>query len=90
METLTQDQFSVLLKKFNDLVKNTPPIDKVRPKLAEIKKETLLATELTERQQAAIIDRCNNYLNGDYAGQKEISKIETENLERAQKAKAGK
>lgn len=65
-ENLTPDQFTLLLRKFNKLVENMPPLDKIKTKLLEIKQEAINNHELNGRQREAITARCDNYIKGEY------------------------
>jgi len=59
------DNFSLLLNEFNDLVENAPKYEEIKSKLGLIK-NTAMNSKLTPRQQDAILDRITFYKNGQY------------------------
>lgn len=63
---ITTDPFVLFLRDFNELIKDQPPIKDVKNKLCEIKASVLNAHSMTGRQVEALVERCDNYLNGSY------------------------
>lgn len=59
------ENFSLLLKEFNHLVENAPKYEDVKVKLDFIK-STAINSNLTPRQQDAILDRITFFKNGEY------------------------
>ena len=57
--------FDQLLKEFHGLIENSPKISEIKLKLENLKEKAKQAN-LTPRQTDAIIDRVNNYQNGQY------------------------
>lgn len=55
-----------LIGKFNKLVENDPPAEKIKKELLALKAEASTAKILELRQVSAICDRVDNYLNGTY------------------------
>ena len=66
--------FDQLLKQFNDLVDLTEKPKDIKLKLEQIKESAKLSN-LTPRQTDSIIDRCNNFLNGQYNTSKHNLKL---------------
>jgi hypothetical protein len=63
---LAPDAFTLLLRAFNKLVEDQPPIEKVRPELLKLKQAAELHHDLNTRQKEAITDRVRYYLDGTY------------------------
>jgi hypothetical protein len=55
-----------LIGRFNKLVEDNPPADKIKKQLIEIRDACSKAKELTIRQVSAIYSRVENYLDGSY------------------------
>lgn len=65
-EQLVQNEFQILLAAFNKLIDDQPPVAKVKAELLEIRAAALASSELNARQVSAVIERCDNYINGQY------------------------
>ena len=70
MSTTTLPTFSEVLTRFNKLVENAPPPAKIKAELEEIKSIATTRGGFTTRQMAALTDRVDNYLKGDYGNTK--------------------
>lgn len=70
MSTTTLSTFSEVLARFNKLVENSPSPAKIMTELEELKGIALSRGEFTFRQTAAIVERVNNYIKGDYGNTK--------------------
>lgn len=68
-QTLTPDNFSILLRGFDEIIIGYPPIEKVKNSLNELIEGATLDNELTFWQKDAVIARCKNYLQGEYGEQ---------------------
>lgn len=82
IENITPDVFTLLLRGFHKLVEDMPPVDKVQPELLKLKQAATNSAELTVRQREAVIDRCNNYINGDYGKTKTAENLGHEKQEK--------
>lgn len=69
LAALPKTTFQNLLIKFNSLVEDLPPINKIEDKLYDLILQAQ-NSDLTARQAEAIRDRCIYYLKGQYSGQK--------------------
>lgn len=65
-KTYAPDEFTILLRAFNGLVADQPPVDKIKAELDAIKQQAERSPELNSRQKDAIIDRVNHYISGVY------------------------
>lgn len=65
-EQLVQNEFQILLAAFNKLIDDQPPVAKVKDELLEIKSAALASVELNARQVSAVVERCDNYIKGEY------------------------
>lgn len=65
-EQLVQNEFQILLAAFNKLIDDEPPVAKVKAELLEIRAAALASSELNARQVSAVIERCDNYIKGEY------------------------
>lgn len=63
---IDNDHFTLLLRKFNTLVENMPPVANIAPNLADIRQEAIDSNEMNARQKEAITARCDNYTAGTY------------------------
>lgn len=77
-ETFSKDEFTLLLRAFNSLINNYPPLESVKNELLEIKKQAEQSVELNARQKDGIIARIDNYFNGTYGKTKEGIKFNSE------------
>lgn len=68
-QNATQDNFTILLRGFDEIIKGYPPIDKVKESLNELVDSATLDNELTFWQKEAVIARCKNYLKVEYGSQ---------------------
>lgn len=59
-------KFRILLRGFEQIIKGDPKPEDVKEILEELKTKAKTASDLTGRQIEAIVDRCNNYMAGDY------------------------
>ena len=64
--------FVPILNRFNKLIDSAPSVEKVKTELLTLKADAINATKdaLTSRQTAAIVDRVNYYLKGEYGKSK--------------------
>lgn len=67
--TLIPDSFDILLRGFDEIIKDYPSIHKASKELDELKEAAQLDNKLTFWQKDAIIQRCNNYQKGQYGEQ---------------------
>lgn len=74
VDVLVND-FSILLKKFNDLVGSNPPVDKIKKELLEIKDSARNNNALNFRQKDSIVARVDNYIAGTYGKSKDGIKM---------------
>jgi hypothetical protein len=70
MTDVSQDEFSIMLRAFNGIVEKKPSAEKVKGELLELKEQASISNELNIRQKEAIMDRVDNYLNGNYGNTK--------------------
>lgn len=68
-KNLMQDNFTILLRGFDEIIKDYPPIPKVENALNDLIEGAKLDNDLTFWQKDAIIARCKNYLHGEYGDQ---------------------
>ena len=77
---LVPNEFSILLKGFNELAEGMPPIEKVKSGLLELKNAAKNSMELTYRQKDAIVARVDNYLAGTYGNTKKAEHLKHSGL----------
>ena len=70
------DEFTILLREFNALVKEKPPVEKIKKELLKIKAKAEKSAELNYRQKDAVIARCDNYINSEYGNTKRAEHYE--------------
>lgn len=70
-EHLVSDEFTLLLRTFNRLVDGNPTPKSISQELEDLKASAETSVELNARQKEAIINRCDNYINGIYGNTKE-------------------
>lgn len=58
--------FPALLLRFNKLVEDMPKVSLIRAELDKISLDAYGSAELNYNQRSAIMERCSNYINGDY------------------------
>jgi len=67
MSTTTMPcEFQVMLRGFDEIIEGSPDPLTVKKELDELKEAANLSAELTGAQRSAIVERCNNYLKGEY------------------------
>lgn len=66
MSDILGNDFTRLLKRFNDLVSTNSPIGSLQTEFVKLEKEVNDNSNLNYRQKEAIIARCRNYSNGAY------------------------
>jgi hypothetical protein len=69
------NNFTELLKEFNELVDSQPTVSKIKDELLAIKLKSS-SKSLTPRQVDSIHDRVNNYINGQYNNKKHNLKLD--------------
>lgn len=68
-KTLMQDNFTILLRGFDEIITDYPPIPKVEKSLTDLIEGATLDNDLSFWQKDAVIARCKNYLKGEYGDQ---------------------
>jgi hypothetical protein len=63
---IVESEFEILLRGFNETVKDMPPVKKVEKELLELRATAVISHELNFRQRDAITARVDNYINGEY------------------------
>ena len=58
--------FPALLLRFNKLVEDMPKVSLIRAELDKISLDAYGSAELNYNQRSAIMERCSNYIKGDY------------------------
>lgn len=59
-------EWRTMLNSFKEIIKDRPPINKVKGELEELMDLAKTSGRLTARQSEGIYERCQNYLNGSY------------------------
>jgi len=67
-------EWKEVLGVFHGIIKDNPPVEKVKGKLDELANAAKISDILTPQQQEAIYDRCKNYINGSYG--KNLSRMQ--------------
>jgi hypothetical protein len=63
-------QWRKMIKTFELIIKNDPKPEAVKTDLEELREQAKLSKDLTFAQTSAIVDRCDNYMNGSYGNSK--------------------
>jgi hypothetical protein len=58
--------FPALLLRFNKLLEDMPKVSLIRAELDKISLDAYGSAELNYNQRSAIMERCSNYIKGDY------------------------
>ena len=64
--------FKSLLRTFEKIIENDPPVSKVKQELLDLAQSSTTAA-LTARQAEAVYDRCMNYINSTYGSTARLS-----------------
>ena len=51
---------------FKEIIKDNPPVSKVKDELLELSEAAKTTFLLTPAQKSGIVERCANYINGTY------------------------
>lgn len=70
MSTTTLSTFSEVLTRFNTLVEDAPPVNKIKKQLDELRAIASSRGEFSARQLEAILARISNYEAGTYGKSK--------------------
>ena len=68
-----------MLKVFNTIIKDNPPVEKVKKSLEDLIQSASITPLLTGAQKDGIVSRCQNYMNGTYGVNKIKSNYIKEN-----------
>jgi len=90
IENITPDAFTLLLRVFNKLVANMPPVEQIKAELLKLKQSAIDSTELNSRQTDAIVARVDNYISGVYGNTKTAENLGHEKQEKTIPASNGK
>lgn len=66
MSEVVKSDFEIMLKAFNNMVADMPPVSKIKNDLLELRATAIISHELNVRQRDAITARVDNYINGEY------------------------
>jgi hypothetical protein len=55
-----------MLSIFKEIIKDNPPVSKVKEDLEELAESAKLSARLTPKQRDGIYERCQSYINGTY------------------------
>jgi len=67
------EKFSTMLKGFQEIIKESPAVEKVKDNLLGLKTVASNDVVMNGRQREAIVARCDNYLNGRYGSTARLS-----------------
>lgn len=70
MDHTGNNKFRALLDIFHSIIEGMPPAEDIKDKLLSLKEMAKQSGEINSRQQEAILDRCDNYLKGEYGNTK--------------------
>lgn len=70
-KNVSPDEFTIILRAFNNMVVNNPKPDTIKSQLIELKESAESSIELNSRQKEAIMARINNYFDGTYGKTKQ-------------------
>lgn len=88
--SLAPDAFTLLLRVFNKLAEDMPPVEKIEPELLKIRQAAISSSELNSRQTDAVVARVDNYINGTYGRTKTDENLGHEKQEKVIPASNGK
>lgn len=69
-------KFWKLLRAFEQIIKDSPTIEKAAPLLTALKNSVKNAADLTFRQVEAIAERCDYFMKGEYGNTKKAEHFE--------------
>ena len=66
-ETTTMPtEFQKMLSKFHRIIEKAPPVKDVKDSLEKLNELAKISPHLNLRQKDAVMERCKNYINGEY------------------------
>jgi len=65
-DKMRNDKYDSMLRVFQGIIKGNPEPEKVKDKLTSLSEAAINTNLLTARQKEGIVDRCANYLKGNY------------------------